>query len=133
MANAFEELRQRIDQKERELSQKCDDAAHEHMAELDQSQRLIKGRQSTLVGAIEDLDEKIKISDDAGLIQYYAENFETIKRTCLIESDLPQFKEMTEKVNLNAKIDTSTLDEFLKGVQSVQVCIDGFGANDQYQ
>ena len=45
--------------------QKCDDAAHEHMAELDHTQRLIKGRQSTLVGAIEDLDNKIKSNDDA--------------------------------------------------------------------
>ena len=35
MANAFEDLRQRIDAKERELMQKCDDDANEHMAELD--------------------------------------------------------------------------------------------------
>ena len=25
-----------------------------------------------------------------------------------------------------------TLDEFLKGVESVQVCIDNFGGNDQF-
>ncbi len=59
------------------------------MAELEFTVKLIKGRQTTLVGAIEDLDEKIKNSDDAGLVQFYAENFETIKRTCLIDSELP--------------------------------------------
>ena len=37
MANAFEELRQRIDAKERELVQKCEDEANEHMAELEQT------------------------------------------------------------------------------------------------
>ena len=100
MANSFEELRQRLDQKERELMQKCDEEAHEHKAELDHTQRLIKGRQSTLVGAIDDLDQKIKTNDDASLVEFYAENFETIKRTCLIESDLPAFKDVPEKINL---------------------------------
>ena len=69
--------------------QKCDDMAHEHMAELDHTQRIIKGRQSTLIGAVEDLDEKIKTSDDASLMHFFAENFETIKRTTVVESDLP--------------------------------------------
>ena len=67
MANSFEELRQRIDQKERELMQKCDDTANEHMAELDHTQRLLKGRQSTLVGAVEDLENKIKSNDDSAI------------------------------------------------------------------
>ena len=40
--------------------QKCDDATNEHIAEIDHTQRLIKGRQSTLFGAVEDLDNKIK-------------------------------------------------------------------------
>ena len=48
--------------------QKCDDMAHEHMAELDHTQRILKGRQSTLIGAVEDLDEKIKTCDDASQI-----------------------------------------------------------------
>ena len=97
--------------------QKCDDTTNEHIAEIDHIQRLIKGRQSTLFGAVEDLDNKIKSQDESMIAAFYSENMETIKRTCLIESDLPQFKEVPEKVNLTAKIDMSSLDEFLKGIE----------------
>ena len=105
MANAFEELRQRIDARERELMQKCDDEASEHMAELEQTQRILKGKQSALLSAVDELDSKIKQNDDVAVAVFYADSLEMIKRTCLMESDLPQFRDIPQRVNLSAKID----------------------------
>ena len=105
MANAFEELRQRIDARERELMQKCDDETTEHMAELEQTQRILKGKQSALLSAVDELDSKIKQNDDVAVAVFYADNLEMIKRTCLVESDLPQFRDIPQRVNLSAKID----------------------------
>ena len=57
------------------------------------------------------------------MAQFYAENLEMIKRTCLIESDLPQFRDIPQKISLSAKIDMQSLNEFLKNIEQVQLCI----------
>ena len=56
MANSFEELRKRIDQKEREMIKQCDASTMEIVAELDNSTRLIKGRMAHLSEAIENIN-----------------------------------------------------------------------------
>ena len=53
MANSFDELRKRIDQKERELIKQCDTSTMELVAELDGTTRLIKGRIAHLSEAVE--------------------------------------------------------------------------------
>ena len=58
------------------------------------------------------------------MAQFYAENLEMIKRTCLIESDLPQFRDIPQKISLSAKIDMQSLNEFLKNIEQVQLCIE---------
>jgi hypothetical protein len=60
MTNAFEELRQRLDQKERELLQKCDDMTSEFISEMDQNTRLVKGRQTNMINAIDELTQQVK-------------------------------------------------------------------------
>ena len=55
MANAFEELRQRIDQKERELMKQSDTQAMQLLADLDGTTRLIKGRMTHLSEAISNI------------------------------------------------------------------------------
>jgi len=44
MANAFEELRQRLDKKERELMSNCDCFLEKNVQEVDSYIRLIQGR-----------------------------------------------------------------------------------------
>jgi hypothetical protein len=60
MTNAFEELRQRLDQKERELLQKCGDMTSEFISEMDQNTRLVKGRQTNMINAIDELTQQVK-------------------------------------------------------------------------
>jgi hypothetical protein len=44
MANAFEELRQRLDKKEREMMSNCDGFLEKNLQEIDSYIRLIQGR-----------------------------------------------------------------------------------------
>ena len=60
MANAFEDLRKRIDQKERELMKQCDLKAQECIDELDGSTRLILGRIEHLAEAVETVKRSIE-------------------------------------------------------------------------
>jgi len=65
MMSAFEELRQRIDNKERELLQRCEDLQVDFLHELDQTTRLVKGRQTNMCNAINELQMAIQNSDEA--------------------------------------------------------------------
>lgn len=48
MANAFEEVRQRLDKKERELLSNCDGFLEKNLMEVESYVRLIQGRCLTL-------------------------------------------------------------------------------------
>ena len=60
------------------------------------------------------------------LSTYFANNYENMKRTCLMDSDLPQIKEIPEKVSFQAKLDMTSLDQFLRDMESVQICLENF-------
>ena len=130
MTNSFEELRKRIDQKERELLKQCDAQAMEHVAEMDGSTRLIKGRMAHLGEAIDSINQQIQQEDEVSLASFYAQNYVSLKRTCLMDSDLPQIKEIPEKVSLQAKMDMSSLDQFLRDMESIQLCLESFQLNN---
>ena len=61
----------------------------ELVADLDNSTRLIKGRMAHLSEAIESVNSQIQNEDEVALATYYATNYESLKRTCLMDSDLP--------------------------------------------
>ena len=60
------------------------------------------------------------------LSTYFACNYENMKRTCLMDSDLPQIKEIPEKVCFQAKLDMTSLDQFLRDMEAVQICLENF-------
>ena len=89
MCNAFEELVRRIKQKEREMVSQCDQSAMALIADYDGSTRLIKGRMAHLNEAIDELSYQMTNEDDVAVATYFATNYENLRRTCLMDSDLP--------------------------------------------
>lgn len=78
MANAFEELRQRIDKKERELMINADSFMDRNLMEVESYIRLINGRCVNLNATVETIKHAIKSNDDVGLMNYYAANHSRI-------------------------------------------------------
>jgi len=99
MSNAFEELMRRIKQKERELLSQCDQGAMEIIADLDGSTRLIKGRIAHLNEAIDEINFQISNEDDVAAATYFALNIDNARRSCLMDSDLPQLRDCNDKIN----------------------------------
>ena len=108
------------------MLKQCDSSTMELVADLDNSTRLIKGRMAHLTEAIESVNAQIQNEDEVALATYYATNYESLKRTCLMDSDLPQIKDIPEKVSFQAKLDMTSLDQFLQDMESVQVCLENF-------
>ena len=78
MANAFEEIRQRLDKKERELMTNADMFMDKNLSELESYIRLINGRCVNLNSTIELIKHQLKTQDDAGIMNYYAQNHQKI-------------------------------------------------------
>ena len=43
-----------------------------------------------------------------------------------MDSDLPQFRDIPERVNLQPRLDTASLEQFLKEMEGIQVCLENF-------
>lgn len=71
----------------------------ELIAELDGATRLLKGRMDHLSDAVGKIQSVVKNEDDVSLATFFANNYEGMKRTCLMDSDLPLIKELPERVN----------------------------------
>jgi hypothetical protein len=65
MSNAFDELRQRIDRKEREVLGNCDSFLEKNLGEVESFVRLIQGRCMTLNQTSEHLSQTVKSLDEA--------------------------------------------------------------------
>ena len=72
MANSFEELRQRLDKKEREMMQNADSFMEINILEIDSYVRLINGRNINLNSTIELIKTTIKTSDEVQLMNFYS-------------------------------------------------------------
>ena len=72
MANSFEELRQRLDKKEREMMQNADSFMERNILEIDSYVRLINGRNVNLNSTIELIKTTIKTSDEVQLMNFYS-------------------------------------------------------------
>ena len=72
MANAFEELRQRLDKKERELMVNTDQFMEKNIAEVESFIRLINGRCMNLGATVDLIKHQIQQNDDCGLMNFYA-------------------------------------------------------------
>lgn len=93
MANAFEELRQRLDKKERELMINADTYMDKNVSEIDSYIRLINGRCVNLNSTVDQIKTQIQQSDEIELMNFYSNNQKKIL-SAVIESDLPQLKEI---------------------------------------
>lgn len=78
MANAFEDIRQRLEKKERESLQSADMFMDTKLKEVDGIIRILNGRNHALNGNIEHIKENLHDRDDGQLLEYFALEFPKI-------------------------------------------------------
>lgn len=128
MANAFEELRQRIDKKERELMIGTDSFMDKNLNEVESYIRLINGRCVNLNSTVETIKHSIKNNDDVGLMNFYAINHSRIQQTA-VESDLSQLREIPKQANLHCEVDMQSLSKFVEDLEGVNLQIAALDAD----
>lgn len=94
--------------------------------EVDQSCRLVKGRQTNLCNAINELSQQVRTCDEAQLATFFVTKVERIRKTCLVDSELAMLKDQ-RSLQIVPKIDQESLDSFLRSIESIQLSVDNFG------
>ena len=95
MANAFEDIRQRLEKKEREIMANADNFSESKIKEMDGIIRILNGRSQVLNQSIEQVKSNLRERDDGSLLEYFALEFPKIAQST--DSDLPQLREISEQ------------------------------------
>lgn len=75
MANAFEDIRQRLEKKEREMLSNADVFMEQKINEMDGIVRILNGRVHSLQTNIDNIKDHLENWDDAGTLEYFALEF----------------------------------------------------------
>lgn len=118
MQNSFEELRQRLDKKERELLSSCDQYLEKHLQEVDSFIRLIQGRCMNLTQTNDAIAETVQKSDEIGLLQFYAGSFVKLQNATM-ESEIAMIGEIPKQVALKCEIELGSLNKFIEDLQGI--------------
>lgn len=78
VAGHFEELRQRIDQREREILQRIDDVGLKGQSDVERCVRLVKTRAQHLRENEGSIGTQLSTADEVQLITFYAERFRNL-------------------------------------------------------
>ena len=95
MANAFEDIRQRLEKKEREIMANADNFQESKLNEMDGIVRILNGRAQVLNTSINQVKTNLKERNDSGLLEYFAIEFPKIAQNT--DSDLPQLWEISDQ------------------------------------
>lgn len=126
MSNAFEEIRHRLERKEREMLQQADHFTEQNLKEVDQMIRILNGRGMVLSQTINEIKGNMEGRDDCGLLDFFANNYAKIISGS--ESDLPQLKDISQQAQLKCNINTKSLNNFIEDLQGLQLEIQNTNA-----
>ena len=118
---SFEDLRARIEKKEREMVENIERIVQENLKEADNYMRILNGKITWLEDIAENVKKMLSSSSQPELLDFYAENKE--KLTVNIESELSTLSSIDKSTNLRCMISPSSLAEHIDSIKSVQIQI----------
>jgi hypothetical protein len=121
MAHAFEDIRQRLEKKERELLNNADRLMEDSLKELDSYTRMISSRNSILRKMSSSVKEVLEEADTVSVIDYFAENKEHILRT--VENEQGQIDKLEQVSNLKCYINPASVSEHIEALRGLQLSI----------
>ena len=131
MVISFEDLKARIEKKEREIISHIERVVDDSLREAENYSRIIVGKISTLETISDTLKKVLNSSSQAELLDFYSENKEKIYSN--IESELSILNNIDTSTNLRCVISPSSIVDHIDSIKAVQLqisslkCIDEIG------
>jgi hypothetical protein len=127
----FEEIRKNLNCKEKELLVSADNLVAEKLWDLDTLQIHIKEKSSELCEVFTMIDSKTKQFTDTKLCLYLSAK-KTVIENCIKDEEKDLCESITEVHNIQCKIDTTSLNNFINDIHMIQLEINGMKGVDDY-
>ncbi len=126
MQKAFDEVRARLDNKEKELLSAADTFVNEKYAVVEKKRREVRERIDSLLNVVRQLEEVFKESRESVAFNYYAENKRRIIKNVEGDSGVSgagEFAGLVDAVNMRLYLDTKSLQGFIEEVHNVHLAV----------
>ncbi len=130
LANIFEDIRVKLQKKEKEIFEKAELFLQEHLQELSTYSRVLQSRVLSLNKLIDGINTHMGRNDEVSLLNFYSENKDRISQN--VEAELPEIPDFNTIYNLRVNINQNSLETLLNSLNSVHMEINsmkGFEIN----
>ena len=125
----FDDLKARLEKKEREIIGNIDKIVRDALKEADNFNRILSGKINALGNTSEIIKKILATSSQVELLDFYAENKEKVYSN--IDSELTTLGNIDRTANLRCFLSTSSLAEHMDSIKSVQIQISSLKSPDE--
>lgn len=119
MARAFEEIRIRLQKKEKEIMDKAEVFLHEHLQELNTYTRVLQSKVFSLNKTIDSINSNIGRRDEVTLLNFYSENKHKIAQTA--ETEIPDIPDFNSIYNMKININQNSFETLINTLNAIHV------------
>ena len=118
---SFEDLKNRLEKKEREILSQIDRTVQEYLRESDNYSRILNSKVAVLENISETLKSVLNEAESTELLDFYSENKEKILTS--IENELSTLPNIDKSTSLRYVVTPQSLAEHIDSIKSVQLQI----------
>jgi B-box zinc finger len=118
---SFEDLKARIERKEREIIGQIDRGIEDNLKEAENYSRIVSGKITALESISETLKKILMSASQADLLDYYAENKQKTYNS--IENELSTLSNIDKSTSLRCVVSPNSLAEHIESIKAVQIQI----------
>lgn len=119
MKCAFNEIRQRLDKKEKELLSKADECMEEHFQEINTFSRILQGKLISLNKTVDNINSNLMRKDEPAFINYFSESQEKIRM--YLDEELQNLTEIASVNSLRININVDTLNHMISNLNGIHL------------
>lgn len=117
MANAFQEIRLKLQKKEKEIMDKTDIFLQEHLQELNTYSRILQSRIISLNKTIDTINSNIMRKDEVNLINFFSESSNKIIHSA--ESEIPEIPDLNAIYNMKVSINQTSFEQMINNLNGL--------------
>jgi hypothetical protein len=119
LANIFEDIRAKLQKKEKEIFEKAELFLQEHLQELNTYSRVLQSRVLSLNKLVDGINSHMTRNDEVSLLNFYSENKDRIGQN--IKADIPEIPDFDTIYNLKVNVNQNSLESLLNSLNTVHM------------
>jgi len=117
MSNAFQEIRLKLQKKEKEIMEKTDIFLQEHVQELNTYSRILQSKIISLNKILDTINSNIMRKDEVNLLNFYSDSYSKITHTT--EAEIPEIPDLNAIYNMKIAINPTSFETMISNLNGL--------------